>query len=159
MYEGPSENIYNICMYVIGSLIEAHLYGIMKENEGCDYDHISIDDSSAQTVGKGPGLDHIYPGPLAPPWACLLHCLGNLFHCPCPWEREHVGNMARYPGHHARTHMPACISSPSEVACPHMPWCRSSPPQATCEFLSSHQVCRSCLHLLWFVPLNRFHWV
>ena len=31
--------IYNICTCTLGSLIEAHLSGSMKEGEECDYDH------------------------------------------------------------------------------------------------------------------------
>ena len=32
---------------MIGSLIEAHLFGSIKEDEECGYDHTWIDDSSA----------------------------------------------------------------------------------------------------------------
>ena len=37
---------------MIGSLIEAHLCGNMKEDEECDYDHTLIDDSSAHSGDK-----------------------------------------------------------------------------------------------------------
>ena len=37
---------------MVGSLIEAHLFGSMEEDEGCDYDHTLIDDSSAQGGDK-----------------------------------------------------------------------------------------------------------
>jgi hypothetical protein len=33
---------------MVGSLIEAHLFGSMKEDELRDYDHTRIDNSSAQ---------------------------------------------------------------------------------------------------------------
>ena len=33
---------------MVGSLIEAHLFGSMKEDEECAYDHTFTDDSSAQ---------------------------------------------------------------------------------------------------------------
>jgi hypothetical protein len=37
---------------VVGSLIEAGLFGSLEEDEECDYDHTSIDDSSAQGGDK-----------------------------------------------------------------------------------------------------------
>ena len=37
---------------MVGSLGEAHLCGSMKEDEEYDYDHILIDDSSAQSGDK-----------------------------------------------------------------------------------------------------------
>ena len=37
---------------MVKSLIEAHLFGSMKEAEECDYDHTWIDDSSAQGGDK-----------------------------------------------------------------------------------------------------------
>ena len=37
---------------MVGSLIEAHLFGSMEEDEECDYDHTLIDDSSAQGGDK-----------------------------------------------------------------------------------------------------------
>jgi hypothetical protein len=37
---------------MIWSLIEAHLFGSMKEDKECDYDHRLIDDSSAQGGGN-----------------------------------------------------------------------------------------------------------
>ena len=42
------DKIYNICTCMVGSLIEAHIFGNMEEDEGCDYDHTLIDSSSAQ---------------------------------------------------------------------------------------------------------------
>ena len=47
MYGGPRENIQH-CTWLLGSLIKAHLFESMKEDEECDYDHTLIDDSSAQ---------------------------------------------------------------------------------------------------------------
>ena len=35
-----------------GSLIEAHLFGSMEEDEECEYDHTLIDDSSVQGGDK-----------------------------------------------------------------------------------------------------------
>ena len=37
---------------MVGSLIEAHLSGSMKEDEECDYYHTLIDDSSPQVDNK-----------------------------------------------------------------------------------------------------------
>ena len=37
---------------MIWSLIEAHLFGNMKEDKECEYDHISIDGFSAQDGDK-----------------------------------------------------------------------------------------------------------
>ena len=37
---------------MVGSLIEAQLFGSMKEDEECDYDHTLIDDSSARGGDK-----------------------------------------------------------------------------------------------------------
>ena len=37
---------------MVGSLIEAHLFGSMEDGEECDYDHILIDDSSAEGGDK-----------------------------------------------------------------------------------------------------------
>jgi hypothetical protein len=37
---------------MIGSLVDAGLFGSMEEDEECDYDHTSIDDSSAQDGDK-----------------------------------------------------------------------------------------------------------
>jgi hypothetical protein len=37
---------------MVGSLIEAHLFDSMKEDEECDYDHTFIVDSSAQRDDK-----------------------------------------------------------------------------------------------------------
>jgi hypothetical protein len=37
---------------MVGSLIEAHLFGSMNEDEECDYDHTLIDDSNAQGGDK-----------------------------------------------------------------------------------------------------------
>ena len=37
---------------MVGSLIKAHLYRNMEEDEECDYDHTLIDDSSAQGANK-----------------------------------------------------------------------------------------------------------
>ena len=37
-----------ICTCILGSFIEAHLFGSMEEHEECDYDHTLIDDPSAQ---------------------------------------------------------------------------------------------------------------
>ena len=39
-------------MYMIGSLIEAHLFGSMNEDKEHDYDYMLIDDSSAQGGDK-----------------------------------------------------------------------------------------------------------
>jgi hypothetical protein len=36
--------IYDICTFMVGSLIEALLFGSMKEDEECAYDHILIND-------------------------------------------------------------------------------------------------------------------
>ena len=44
--------IYNICTYMVGSLIETRLFGSMKEDKECDYDHILIGDFSAQGGDK-----------------------------------------------------------------------------------------------------------
>ena len=44
--------IYNICTCMVGSLIEAHLFGGMEEDEECDYDRTLIDYSSAQGGDK-----------------------------------------------------------------------------------------------------------
>ncbi len=46
------KQVYNICTCMVGSLIEAHLFGSMEEDEECDYDHTLIDDSSAQGGDK-----------------------------------------------------------------------------------------------------------
>ena len=54
--------IYNICTCMVGSIIEAHLFGSMKEDEECDYDHTLIDDSSAQSGDKE-------------------NCMGRSLHC------------------------------------------------------------------------------
>jgi hypothetical protein len=37
---------------MVWSLLKAHLVGSMDEDEECDYDHILIDDSSAQGGDK-----------------------------------------------------------------------------------------------------------
>ena len=37
---------------MVGSLVKARLFGSMEEDEECDYDHTSIDDSSAQDGDK-----------------------------------------------------------------------------------------------------------
>ena len=37
---------------MVGLLIEAHLFGNMKEDEKCDYDHTLIDDYSVQDDDK-----------------------------------------------------------------------------------------------------------
>ena len=51
MYGGPLE-IYNICTCIIGSLIEAHLFEGMEQNEECDCDHTLIDVSSVEGSDK-----------------------------------------------------------------------------------------------------------
>ena len=43
--------IYNICTCMLGSLIEARLFGSMEEEE-CDKDRTLIDDSSARGGDK-----------------------------------------------------------------------------------------------------------
>ena len=37
---------------MVGSLIDAHLFGSMEEDMECDYDHTLINDSSAQDGDK-----------------------------------------------------------------------------------------------------------
>ena len=49
---GDLYKIYNICTCMVRSLIEAHLFGGMEEDEECVYDHTMIDDSSAQSGDK-----------------------------------------------------------------------------------------------------------
>jgi hypothetical protein len=49
---GDLYKIYNICTCMVGSLIKAHLFGGMEEDEECDYDHTMIDDSSARSGDK-----------------------------------------------------------------------------------------------------------
>ena len=44
--------IYNICTCMVGSLIEAQLFGSMEKDEESDFDHTLIDDPSAQGGGK-----------------------------------------------------------------------------------------------------------
>ena len=44
---------FHICTCMVGSLIEAHLFGSMKEDEECDYDQTLIGDSSTQRDDKG----------------------------------------------------------------------------------------------------------
>ena len=46
------ENTCNICTCMVRSLIHAHLFGSMEEDEECDYNRIFIDDSSAQGGDK-----------------------------------------------------------------------------------------------------------
>jgi hypothetical protein len=45
------KKIYNIRTCMVGSLVDARLFGSMGEDE-CDYDHTSINDSSAQDGDK-----------------------------------------------------------------------------------------------------------
>ena len=40
--------IFNICTWMVGSLIAAHLFESMEVDEECDYDRTLIDDSSTQ---------------------------------------------------------------------------------------------------------------
>ena len=44
--------LYNICNCMVESLLEPHLFESMEEDEECNYDHIWIDDSSAQGGDK-----------------------------------------------------------------------------------------------------------
>lgn len=44
--------IHNLCYCMVESLIEAHLFGNMEEDKGCDYDLTSIDNSNAQGDDK-----------------------------------------------------------------------------------------------------------
>ena len=37
---------------MVGSLIEAHLFGSMKDDKECEYDHTVIDDSSVEGGDK-----------------------------------------------------------------------------------------------------------
>ena len=42
------QKTYNICLCMVGSLVEAHLSGSMKDEEECDYDPMLIVDYSAR---------------------------------------------------------------------------------------------------------------
>ena len=48
MYGGPLENIQHLYLYDRVT----YLFGSMKEDEECDYDHTLIDDSSTQGGDK-----------------------------------------------------------------------------------------------------------
>jgi hypothetical protein len=45
-------SILHIHTCIVGSLIEAHLFGSMEEDEECNNDHTLINDSSAQGGDK-----------------------------------------------------------------------------------------------------------